>query len=242
MYRRVAICLMLLWILGTPRESVHAEPGEPTVRAETDSVEVVRDESASALERGEERFLPYAGKPVGTIRVRNLDVFGTSIDDTTMLVDIVAHEDPQQSELPDPLGHRSSQPPVSSGRPHRSLPDGGQRTHPPEPALHSGCPDRPGTESRPQRFGQRLGHRQGIVDSHAFRKSERPEWTERKPDRAEPLRTWARGFRIGHGHPARASQVRHELLRAEYPGIVRERSVAVHEHAGREDDRVRAIP
>jgi hypothetical protein len=85
MLQRVAIWLLLLLILGTPRGNAHAEPGRPTARARTDSVAVVRGESPSALERSEDAFLPFAGKPVGRIRVRSLDVFGTSIDDTTML-------------------------------------------------------------------------------------------------------------------------------------------------------------
>jgi hypothetical protein len=81
--RRSAILFALQLILGASSGAASSEPTESAPRAETDSVEVVRGGQEYALEQSERRFLPFAGKYIGRIRVRNLDVFGTSIADTT---------------------------------------------------------------------------------------------------------------------------------------------------------------
>ncbi len=82
-YRRSAVLLVLQLILGAFCECVYAESRTPAVRAEPDSVEVAEADQAPALEQSERRFLPFAGKRVRSIRVKNLDVFGTSIADTS---------------------------------------------------------------------------------------------------------------------------------------------------------------
>jgi hypothetical protein len=81
--RCAAILLVLHLIAGASRACTAAEPGKPAARAEADSVEVARDEQVPSLEQSDRKFLPFAGRPIARIRVRNLDVFGASIDDTT---------------------------------------------------------------------------------------------------------------------------------------------------------------
>ncbi len=51
--------------------------------AEGDSIEPVPNNHLLALEQSERRFVPFAGKRIRSIRIKNLDVFGTSIADTT---------------------------------------------------------------------------------------------------------------------------------------------------------------
>jgi hypothetical protein len=80
---RAAILLVLHLVVGASRECVSAKSSEPAARTATDSVEVVRNEQVSDLEQSDRKFLPFAGRPVGRIRVKNLDVFGASIDDTS---------------------------------------------------------------------------------------------------------------------------------------------------------------
>lgn len=83
MCRRSFILLVLQLMLGAACGCVSAEAGEPATPAEAESLEVVQDEQVPVLERSDRRFLPLAGRHVRRIRVRNLDVFGTSIEDTT---------------------------------------------------------------------------------------------------------------------------------------------------------------
>jgi hypothetical protein len=54
------------------------------VSARQDLAEVERNGQEPVLEPSDRGFLPFAGKPIRRIRVRNFDVFGASIDDTTL--------------------------------------------------------------------------------------------------------------------------------------------------------------
>ncbi len=83
MHRHLAILLALQLVCGASRECSSAERSLPAAVAEADSFEVGRNEQESALERSDRDFLPYAGKRIRRIQVKNLDVFGPSVDDTT---------------------------------------------------------------------------------------------------------------------------------------------------------------
>ncbi len=83
MYRRLTILLVLQLIFGASRECISAGQTGPPARAESDSVEVARNEQKLALERSDRKFLPFAGNRIGRIRIKTLAVFGASVDDTT---------------------------------------------------------------------------------------------------------------------------------------------------------------
>ena len=85
MWRRLTIFLLLQLALGASPGWVSAEQAGPAVRAEPDSAEVERTGHEPVLERSDLKFLAYAGMRVQNIRVRNLDVFGASVDDTTQV-------------------------------------------------------------------------------------------------------------------------------------------------------------
>lgn len=87
MHRPLAVLLVLYLISGASRECACAERTGPLVRAESDAAEVTRGEPERGLERSDDRFLPYAGKRVGRIRIKTLPVFGASVDDTTRVTD-----------------------------------------------------------------------------------------------------------------------------------------------------------
>lgn len=80
---RSAILLGLQLVLGVSGVGAFANRDVRAAYRAADSVTVGRNDSAFALEQSERRFLPFAGKRVVRIQVRNLDVFGTSIADTT---------------------------------------------------------------------------------------------------------------------------------------------------------------
>ena len=87
MYRILALLVALHLISGASRECAFAERTGPVVRAESDSAEITRRESEPGLERSDDRFLPYAGRRVGRIRIKTLPVFGATVDDTTRVTD-----------------------------------------------------------------------------------------------------------------------------------------------------------
>ncbi len=82
MCRRSVIVLALLLTVGVSGECAFAEPSEPA-RTKPDSTEVERNDQKPILARSDLKFRAYTGKRVRTIWVRNLDVFGASVDDTT---------------------------------------------------------------------------------------------------------------------------------------------------------------
>jgi hypothetical protein len=82
MHRCLTILLLQL-VFGVYPAVVGAEQARPEARARPDSAEVERSREAPVLERGDLRFLPQTGKRIRRIRVRSLDVFGASVDDTS---------------------------------------------------------------------------------------------------------------------------------------------------------------
>jgi len=83
MYRRQIILLLLPLALGASLATVSADQVEPAAGARPDSAEVERSGNEPVLEPSDLKFLPFAGKRVRRIRVRNFNVFGPSLDDTT---------------------------------------------------------------------------------------------------------------------------------------------------------------
>jgi hypothetical protein len=81
-HRRLAFLLLVLFF-GVPRSCLSAETTGPPAGARPDSAEVELKRQGPVMERSDQRFLPYAGKRIRKIRVRTLEVFGASIDDTT---------------------------------------------------------------------------------------------------------------------------------------------------------------
>jgi hypothetical protein len=80
MHRRPTTFLLLHLILGVSGECASAGQDRPAEHAES---EVVQHGQEPALERSDRDLLPHAGKRVRRILVRNLDVFGPSVEDTT---------------------------------------------------------------------------------------------------------------------------------------------------------------
>ncbi len=85
MYRHLTILLLLHLTVGASPSRGSAAQDEPEARARPDSAEVERSGQEPVLERTDLKFLAYAGKHVRKIRVMNLDVFGASVDDTTLV-------------------------------------------------------------------------------------------------------------------------------------------------------------
>jgi hypothetical protein len=80
-----ALLLLLPLVFLAPRECVSSEKAAPAAGARRDSAEVELNTREPVLQRSDERFLRYAGMRLRRIRVRALDVFGASVDDTTQL-------------------------------------------------------------------------------------------------------------------------------------------------------------
>ena len=85
MCRRLTILFLLQLTLGASFAWVSAGQVEPAASAKLDLGEVERTEQEPVLERSDLRFRAYAGKDVRRILVRNLDVFGASVDDTAQV-------------------------------------------------------------------------------------------------------------------------------------------------------------
>jgi hypothetical protein len=83
MRRRLSVVLFLLLTFAVTGEDVAAGRPKPAARARSDSAEVERTEYEGAVEHIDKKFVRYAGKHVARIRVKNLDFFGASINDTT---------------------------------------------------------------------------------------------------------------------------------------------------------------
>jgi hypothetical protein len=85
MLRRLAILLVLQLAAGASPSWGSSGQSEPAARARPDSAEVERSGQEPVLERTDLKFLAYAGKRVRNIWVTSLDVFGASVDDTTLV-------------------------------------------------------------------------------------------------------------------------------------------------------------
>lgn len=83
MSRRTVAFLALSLILGTVQECVSAEPGRPETAVGKGSVELAWNKRQPTLERSDREFFPDAGKRVRRIQIRDLNVFGPSVEDTT---------------------------------------------------------------------------------------------------------------------------------------------------------------
>jgi hypothetical protein len=87
MRRRLTVLFLLQLALGAFSVRVSAEPAEPVARAKLDLGEVERNGQKPVLERSDLKFRAYGGKRVRSIRVKSLDVFGASVDDTTQVTE-----------------------------------------------------------------------------------------------------------------------------------------------------------
>lgn len=83
MYRCLAILFVVQLLLGTHRMCASATRPGANPDTAFDSVEAERGGQELALEQSDRRFIPFAGKRVGKIRIRTLAVFGASVDDTS---------------------------------------------------------------------------------------------------------------------------------------------------------------
>ncbi|MBN1423182.1 hypothetical protein JXA88_01375 [Candidatus Fermentibacteria bacterium] len=83
MSQRPTILLLLQLALAACHVGVSAEHVESIAGPEPDSAEVERSERDPVLERSDLKFIDYAGKHIRRMRIRKLDVFGPSVDDTS---------------------------------------------------------------------------------------------------------------------------------------------------------------
>lgn len=77
--------LVLLLAGGTSGNCFSAEPTVSAPKGESGAAETEKNSPDYALERSEQRFLPYAGKRIESIRIKRLEVFDSSVKDTTQV-------------------------------------------------------------------------------------------------------------------------------------------------------------
>lgn len=82
--RSIAVCILVLMLAGSTSDNCcSAEPKVSVPKGESGAAEMENISPDFTLERSEQRFLPYAGKRIESIRIKRMEVFDASVKDTT---------------------------------------------------------------------------------------------------------------------------------------------------------------
>ena len=79
----VSVIVIILMADGSSDKCFSAEPSVSAPKGELGVAETELIGPDYSLERSEQRFRPYEGKRIGSIRIKRLEVFGASVNDTT---------------------------------------------------------------------------------------------------------------------------------------------------------------